>query len=671
MSGTNQLATVLPLVAGSTDLGSATNKFAAVHATTVDVTTLTNSSKAIDCDTSRLTAVAAPIADTDATNRTYVQTYVNGLETLSSLTSVGTIGTGAWEGTPIADTYLATISAAGKVGLDALDIGGADATSGLTTSSLFVVDEDGNGENRRVTAANLLTFLNTNTSALTNPTITLGTSTDSFTFIRPAHTTSSAHSTNLYGSEGQSSGGVGGDVNIRGGNATGAFAGANVTISGGNEGAVGAGGQVRIGGGDTSVVSIGYPGTNSSLYVSCESPLTCEEHVTVTDATDATTSTDAASAVHIDGGVAVAKAVRANVISSDTSVTAAGTVTADAVVADGISGFSGPAADLGVGVAASVDNSVDTSRTFTFDKDDAFFNVNWVTAGDAINLDNDQNCAGFQFFDVDMSAATTYTVTLDVASFETRFVFLRCRMSTDSQTYTFYIQNSGTNLGTDGFSVTNDDSADATVSPFAKASATSNSWFMACIDRANADGSKLVKVQMGVGTPSEEIYDLFDGHYPMPTTVSGSAGSITVGRSTLTRLVGFPLAQNIVHTNVQYEIDNGAEDAAEAIDVVDGVSMVVVQVSKRACAVKLRPRMAYAEVNVCLDTVGSNASAVAAVFATASDGTTARNFLGVGTNELTESGEGDVRMVRLMYMPHRGRWAILADAVNALDSGAL
>jgi len=66
----------------------------------------------------------------------------------SSLTSVGTIGTGVWEGTAITDTYLATISAAGKVSNSA-----TTATSANTASAIVARDGSGNFSAGTITAA--------------------------------------------------------------------------------------------------------------------------------------------------------------------------------------------------------------------------------------------------------------------------------------------------------------------------------------------------------------------------------------------------------------------------------------------------------------------------------------------------------------------------------------
>ena len=67
----------------------------------------------------------------------------------SSLTSVGTIGTGTWQGTAIADTYLATISTANKVSNSA-----TTATSANTASAIVARDASGNFTAGTVTAVN-------------------------------------------------------------------------------------------------------------------------------------------------------------------------------------------------------------------------------------------------------------------------------------------------------------------------------------------------------------------------------------------------------------------------------------------------------------------------------------------------------------------------------------
>ena len=85
--------------------------------------------------------------------------YINGTEVLntaslgsgitgSSLTGVGTISTGVWQGTQIVDTYLATITAAGKVANSA-------TTATNLNSGSAIVSRDGSGDfiARNITAA--------------------------------------------------------------------------------------------------------------------------------------------------------------------------------------------------------------------------------------------------------------------------------------------------------------------------------------------------------------------------------------------------------------------------------------------------------------------------------------------------------------------------------------
>jgi hypothetical protein len=66
----------------------------------------------------------------------------------SSLTSVGTIGTGTWQGTAIADTYLETIATAGKVSNSA-----TTADSANTASAIVARDGSGNFTAGTITAA--------------------------------------------------------------------------------------------------------------------------------------------------------------------------------------------------------------------------------------------------------------------------------------------------------------------------------------------------------------------------------------------------------------------------------------------------------------------------------------------------------------------------------------
>jgi len=65
----------------------------------------------------------------------------------SSLTSLGTIATGVWQGTAISDTYLATISTAGKVSNSA-----TTATANNTASAIVARDASGNFTAGTITA---------------------------------------------------------------------------------------------------------------------------------------------------------------------------------------------------------------------------------------------------------------------------------------------------------------------------------------------------------------------------------------------------------------------------------------------------------------------------------------------------------------------------------------
>ena len=83
----------------------------------------------------------------------------------SSLTSLGTIGTGVWQGTAINDTYLGTIDNANKVSLSALNIdGGTDIGAALTNSDEIIVDDGGGGTNRRCDMSRVKTYIYAATS---------------------------------------------------------------------------------------------------------------------------------------------------------------------------------------------------------------------------------------------------------------------------------------------------------------------------------------------------------------------------------------------------------------------------------------------------------------------------------------------------------------------------
>ena len=79
--------------------------------------------------------------------------------TNSSLTSLGTIATGVWQGTAINDDYIDTIDNADKVSLSALNIdGGTDIGALLSDGDLFIVDDGGNGTNRKADVLGITTY---------------------------------------------------------------------------------------------------------------------------------------------------------------------------------------------------------------------------------------------------------------------------------------------------------------------------------------------------------------------------------------------------------------------------------------------------------------------------------------------------------------------------------
>ena len=78
----------------------------------------------------------------------------------SSLTSLGTISSGVWQGTAINDTYIGTINNANKVSLSALNIdGGTDIGAALADADLLIVDDGAGGTNRKMAASRLPTYL--------------------------------------------------------------------------------------------------------------------------------------------------------------------------------------------------------------------------------------------------------------------------------------------------------------------------------------------------------------------------------------------------------------------------------------------------------------------------------------------------------------------------------
>jgi hypothetical protein len=84
-------------------------------------------------------------------------TTLNATVVTSSLTAVGTIATGVWQGTAIVDTYLATISTAGKVSNSA-----TTATANNTASAIVARDSSGNFTAGTITATSFVGTLTGN-----------------------------------------------------------------------------------------------------------------------------------------------------------------------------------------------------------------------------------------------------------------------------------------------------------------------------------------------------------------------------------------------------------------------------------------------------------------------------------------------------------------------------
>ena len=79
--------------------------------------------------------------------------------TNSSLTSLGTIATGVWQGTAINDDYIDTIDNANKVSLSALNIdGGTDIGAVLADGDLIIVDDGAGGTNRKADVVGITTY---------------------------------------------------------------------------------------------------------------------------------------------------------------------------------------------------------------------------------------------------------------------------------------------------------------------------------------------------------------------------------------------------------------------------------------------------------------------------------------------------------------------------------
>ena len=93
-------------------------------------------------------------------------TTLGGAVVASSLTSVGTIASGTWQGTAINDTYIGTINNADKVALSALDIdGGTDINAALVDADLLIVDDGAGGTNRKFAASRIKTYVGAETGS--------------------------------------------------------------------------------------------------------------------------------------------------------------------------------------------------------------------------------------------------------------------------------------------------------------------------------------------------------------------------------------------------------------------------------------------------------------------------------------------------------------------------
>jgi hypothetical protein len=100
-------------------------------------------------------------------NQVLTETSLGAGVTGSSLTSVGTISTGTWQGTQISDAYLATITTSGKVANSA-----TTATNLNTANSIIARDASGDFSARNITAT-LLGNANTASALQTARTISL------------------------------------------------------------------------------------------------------------------------------------------------------------------------------------------------------------------------------------------------------------------------------------------------------------------------------------------------------------------------------------------------------------------------------------------------------------------------------------------------------------------
>ncbi len=351
--------------------------------------------------------------------------------------------------------------------------------------------------------------------------------------------------------------------------------------------------------------------------------------------------------------------IKAYLGAGDTTVE--GTVTAE-------TGFSGPAAESNVAVVADSDNIIILDNRFTFDSADSDFNCGWGAPGDSVVFSS-LHCFLYQVFDIAMSDATTHDVTLNIASSEHRYIVMRATMEASADPYTINVQNGGQVLGTDGFSLANEDSVDSTVSPFVRTAASTGDCFLVCIDTSKIDSEKIIYAEMVIVSDSPStrlVYQIVEGGvYPSPNTLSHADGSsnLTIGRGGTSRLVGLPLTQCITHENVQHIVGLGGSSASTAVAADPSASVIVVVAGSGHAAVKLLPRMTYSEVIVVQDATTAVASKNSYVFTVDSDGTTPRNMLGFNLSSMVSTSQFNARVTKFLYIPHRGRWSIVSTTV--------
>lgn len=646
----------------------------------------------IACNNSQLTDVSSTSIDPDSSSGGAIVVTNSTNQTSGSLVSVtGMSGQTALEvaagdvslggglsvdgtvvlTTSLADSNLATIATAGKVNVSAVDIANSTQETSGASSDLVLIYDASATANRSMTMSNLTTYISGQIDAIESSNVYLGVPTGSSNYWQPPRaTTSASHGTFIYGQQAVASGDDdGGFVVLRGGQADGNGTGGDVFLQGGNSSS-GTGGEIHIGTNQTSDIYFGTASpSDPDVAVHSYIPVTIGSTLAVNPSSASggaltitnSTSQTSGSLVSVTG------------LSGQTAVdVAAGDVNVDGTVFSD-TGFSGPASSSAAAHTEDNTNIVVLENKFTFDKDVDEFNCDWTTAGDPVTMSSGTCGIVKQLFDIVMGSTTTYDLTLDMTSFETRFIVLRVRCGSASQTYTVNLKRSTTHLGTDGFSVNNDDSGSSSVSPFVISSgnASGADWMLFVVDTAKADADAIVYANIGTGVPTSAVpYMLMEGSYPSPNTLSHTSDStpnVTIGRSGSSVRSGFPLTQAITHTNVQYVLERGGTAASSAIVAEETASLIVVVAGANSASVKLLPRTTYTEVTVVQDATTDASAKSANVFTVDADGTTARKFFGFNISSMAEASANDARITRFLYMPHRGRWAIIS-TTRALDA---